>query len=127
MPLPWYITFMTNALLAPTLLVYPFILTLEAFRGTLISGLSLGLFIEEEDCPVESIFRDLSSLRIFLDRMKDILDTLPPWARPLLGPYFDYYLAAECFHEIMADKAMWKSGLGGMPETCADLYEKCKK
>ena len=122
MPVPWYITAMSQVFSFPQMLVYPYILLLEALRGSLISGLSMGLFIEEEDAPVESVWRDLTTLRIFLDRMKWLIDLLPAWARPLLGPHIDYYWAAECFYDIMQNKALHKQGFVEVPEDCTHAY-----
>lgn len=122
MPLPWYITTMTKVFSFPLLPVYPFILTLEAMRGAFLSGTSLALFIDIPANPTESSNRDLIFLRIFLDRTKELLELIPPWAQPLLGPWIDYYYACECFLSIATDLNLQKAGLFPMPESCEECW-----
>ena len=122
MPVPWYITTMTKVLSLPLLPVYPFMLTLEAMRGAFLSGTSLALFIDIPSNPTDSINRELVNMRAFLDRMKELLEAVPPWAQPLIGPWIDYYYSCECFLDIATDLSLQKAGLTRLPVSCEECW-----
>lgn len=114
MPLPWYITTSIQLAMSPWALLMPFILVMEAYRGAFLSATSMGIFVEEGSVPILSVARDLATMRLFLDDMQAILDSIPSSIRPILGPWYDYQMASECFYQILKGKQEAK----GMPTTC---------
>jgi len=124
MPLPWYITTMTKVFSFPLLPIYPFILPLEAMRGAYLSGTSLALFIDIPSCTCESGYRELSTLRGFLDRTRAILENIPDRLLPMAGPWIDYYNAAECFYSVADMLLKQRCGLPASCEGCWKLEEK---
>ena len=122
MPLAWYTHTMTKVFSWATFPIYPYILTLEAMRGAFLSGTSLALFIDIPSNPTGSIDRELDSLKRFLDITKKLLEAIPPWAQPLIGPWIDYYHACECFLDIATDLSLQKAGLIGLPTSCEECW-----
>jgi hypothetical protein len=119
MSLPWYCTQMSRTFSLLTMPIYPFVIVLEAIRGTFVSAMSLAVFIDLSGNPPPSATRDLQTLRVYLDSMKTCLELLPEWAQPLFGVWIDYYYAADCFYTIATQIAIHQSGIDGMPDTCA--------
>jgi len=122
MPLPWYLHNMMKVFSFPLLPIYPFMLSLEAMRGAFLSGTSLALFIDIPSNPSASANRELINLRIFLDRMKDLLEAIPEPLLPMAGPWIDYYHACECFLEVATLLHLQKAGLYPLPESCKECW-----
>jgi len=100
---------------------------LEGLRRTYLGGLGLALFIDISSCPHESCQRDTQSLRKFLDLDKQLIETVPELAWPLIGPWIDHHNAAETFYDISMILCLQKQGLENMPPSCDFVWHRQPK
>lgn len=123
MGIPFVNLYTAKMFMSPLFLFLGIGFALEGLRRAWISGTSLALFIDISSSTPKSCLRDTAALRRYLDADRDIIESVPETAWPLIGPWIDHHNAQECFYEIALELCNQRNFPWADSKSCQEIWE----